>query len=69
MLSLKDLQFQAEGKIQTLKEEGTYRNFSVINRQAGAFQSLSSENRTTNFKMLLCGVVMTIWEWGNTLKF
>ena len=37
MLSLKDLQFQAEGKIQTLKEEGTYRNFSVINRQAGSF--------------------------------
>lgn len=35
MLSLKDLQFQTEGKIQTLKEEGAYRNFSVINRQAG----------------------------------
>ena len=37
MLSLKDLQFQTEGKIQTLKEEGAYRNFSVINRQAGNY--------------------------------
>lgn len=37
MLSLEDLQFQAEGKIQTLKEEGAYRNFSIINRQAGSY--------------------------------
>ena len=51
MLSLEDLQFQAEGKVETLKEEGAYRNFSVINRQAGSYPVAKLRTRNNELRL------------------